>query len=60
MYKIMMLYAGLDDWKTADTGYGADDLEEADDLRNELLKRNPGINFVVGTKEQERWDGRNG
>ena len=52
MYKIMMLFTGLDDWKMVDTGYEADDLEEADDLRNELLKRNPSINFVVGAKEQ--------
>ena len=52
MYKVMMLFAGLDDWKTADTGYETDSLEAAEVLRDELLKRNPGINFVVGRKEQ--------
>lgn len=52
MYKVMMLFAGLDDWKMADTGYEADDLDGADALRNELLKQNPGINFVVGAKEK--------
>lgn len=52
MYKVMMLFAGLDDWKMADTGYETDSLEAAEVLRDELLKRNPGINFVVGRKEQ--------
>lgn len=52
MYKVMMLFMGLEDWKMADTGYEADSLEAADALRDELLKWNPGINFVVGAKEQ--------
>lgn len=52
MYKVMMLFAGLDDWKTVDTGYEADSLEEADALRNDLLKLNPAFNFVVGGKEK--------
>ena len=52
MYKVMMLFAGLDDWEMADIGYEADSLEAAEALRDELQERNPGINFVVGAKEQ--------
>ena len=47
MYRVMVIFEGINEWKKVETGYEASDIDEADRIRNQLLDRNPGMNFVV-------------
>lgn len=48
MYRVMILITNIDgSTGCVDTGYCAAELEEAEELRNELLEKNPHANFVV-------------
>ena len=54
MYRVMVIFEGIDEWKKVETGYEASDIDEADRIRNQLLDRNPGMNFVVfGDEKRE-------
>lgn len=54
MYRVMVIFEGINEWKKVETGYEASDIDEADRIRNKLLGRNPGMNFVVfGDEKRE-------
>lgn len=48
MYRVMIVITKIDGGPgCVDTGYCAAELEEAEELRNELLEKNPHANFVI-------------
>ena len=55
MYRVMVIFEGINEWKKVETGYEASDIDEADRIRNKLLDRNPGMNFVVFGDEKSTY-----
>lgn len=52
MYRVMILITNIDgSTGCVDTGYCATEIEEAEEMQNELLVKNPHANFVIFREE---------